>query len=615
MRALASLLLLIPSLVAGGTFVTNNDSLFADKVDARACSNADARKCIVASDMNALKGAAYDLRTALSEKLGASQLDASIATERAYVDTQDAALRSYADGLVSSGYANVLQYGAKRDNNGTIGNGTNDYAAIQAAITAVQGSGGVVLIPPGFYRIGTQLLVTGPNYRRFTILAYGATLVPDEGVSGIRITGGNTHGGTSIYGLRIQHRNASGGTSTAGNNTAGSAFEIVAAWMTKLIDCSVAARSTNPNYAAVLIRSSNPDSEGTGSYWTRIDNMNVRNTVGETSVPPGTPTQAEITAWRDAINRQIMAYGIHAFGAANSLHVTGSTFSSCKYSIYFEPEAGTVNPYLADSALIDGNAFEAVESGISVKGVVGTVNGVANTPSTFSQHRYTNNRFEAVTNYAFNFTGTAVVQQQPFMSGNRLSTQIQYISNTMTNLAGTVLAQYTSLDLKGGSWGNPFVIQGDDNRAKSVNYGSAAWVVEGKPNSATAPSGFDVARPGDTGQPPNVVIRMGGTSASFLDAEISNPAGGGIRLTGVKAISATTTRATNFRGKATLAAGTATVTFPGGVPGQEPDANYHVVATASAAEAIGVSNKSVTGFTLTSSNAASTATVDWILVR
>lgn len=75
------------------------------------------------------------------------------------------------------------------------------------------------------------------------------------------------------------------------------------------------------------------------------------------------------------------------------------------------------------------------------------------------------------------------------------------------------------------------------------------------------------------------------------------------------------TNATNFaptqRGTITLAAGTATVAFSI----KEPDTNYLVQISGNANETFYWSAKATGGFTITSSNAASTAVVNWIIGR
>jgi hypothetical protein len=66
-----------------------------------------------------------------------------------------------------------------------------------------------------------------------------------------------------------------------------------------------------------------------------------------------------------------------------------------------------------------------------------------------------------------------------------------------------------------------------------------------------------------------------------------------------------------YAGSALLSAGTATVTFK--VP--QPYTGYLVLVTGNANETFSVQNKTVSGFTIQSSNPASAASVDWMLLR
>jgi len=67
----------------------------------------------------------------------------------------------------------------------------------------------------------------------------------------------------------------------------------------------------------------------------------------------------------------------------------------------------------------------------------------------------------------------------------------------------------------------------------------------------------------------------------------------------------------HYSGTVTLSAGAAAVTFS--VP--QPYTGYLVLATGNAPENFSVVNKTVSGFTIQSSNPASTASVDWMLLR
>jgi hypothetical protein len=83
------------------------------------------------------------------------------------------------------------------------------------------------------------------------------------------------------------------------------------------------------------------------------------------------------------------------------------------------------------------------------------------------------------------------------------------------------------------------------------------------------------------------------------------------KLKAILGISATSTAANNLRGSATLSGGTATVTFGTA----EPDSTYYLTLAGDADEVFRWGSKSTTGFTITSSNPSSTATVDWHLIR
>lgn len=63
--------------------------------------------------------------------------------------------------MIQGEIINVLDYGAKGDSNGTPGNGTDDTAAIQAAVTAAADTGKIVFLPVGTYRITAPIDFTG----------------------------------------------------------------------------------------------------------------------------------------------------------------------------------------------------------------------------------------------------------------------------------------------------------------------------------------------------------------------------------------------------------------------------------------------------------------------
>jgi uncharacterized protein YjbI with pentapeptide repeats len=71
------------------------------------------------------------------------------------------ALTKVSFSMIQGDVINVLDYGAKGDSNGTPGNGTDDTAAIQAAVTAAGDTGKIVFLPVGTYRITAPINFTG----------------------------------------------------------------------------------------------------------------------------------------------------------------------------------------------------------------------------------------------------------------------------------------------------------------------------------------------------------------------------------------------------------------------------------------------------------------------
>lgn len=99
--------------------------------------------------------------------------------------------------MIEGGGFSVLDYGA-------VGDGTaNDAAALQAAITAAEVSGGTVLIPPGTYNCNsTNLTISGDHV---TIWMYGATLL------NTRLVVASTASDTAILGGTILDDTGSSG--------------------------------------------------------------------------------------------------------------------------------------------------------------------------------------------------------------------------------------------------------------------------------------------------------------------------------------------------------------------------------------------------------------------
>ena len=106
------------------------------------------------------------------------------------------------------------------DSSGAQGNGTDNFAAISAALTAAAAYGAKVYLPPGKYRCSAQLTVgqrgalVGAGNGQPTVDANAATtIVFDSGVSGVKMTGSGSliqevmliGGGGSGLGLDVQN--------------------------------------------------------------------------------------------------------------------------------------------------------------------------------------------------------------------------------------------------------------------------------------------------------------------------------------------------------------------------------------------------------------------------
>jgi hypothetical protein len=113
------------------------------------------------------------------------------------------------------------------------------------------------------------------------------------------------------------------------------------------------------------------------------------------------------------------------------------------------------------------------------------------------------------------------------------------------------------------------------------------------------------------------ILLLGGSGSFVLDTSPGGVAplvlsNSGLQIAGGWGLSQTASASRNLRGAATFAsAATVAVTFGTA----ELDANYFVSISGNASQTFWVTAKSTGGFTLNSSNATSTATVDWMLIR
>jgi hypothetical protein len=440
---------------------------------------------------------------------------------------------------------------------GAVGDGVTDDSTAWTNALARIASGGTLMCSPGAtYHFTSQVTVDGPDNSRICIQGYGAEITTAGAISGLKITGGSSTGGVSIYGLKINHR---------GNSDATYGFDIIGAWRARLYECFVEAHGVSATYAAYHIANTTAADTSTGSFWTLLNSCGCRKRSGSDS--------GDIT------------YGVLIEGAANATSIIGGQWSSTTTGVKVQCHSGQT--YLANGLVVDGAHFETYTTAIHVEGAA---------TSNIGGHRFSNNRFEDGTT-VYSYTGTTTqASVPPFMFGNH------YVSN-----AGTYLNNPNSIII--------------NNLDMSITPSIQATL--------TQPSAFKLKA--TTGTEHGLIIEPGGASRGLLINDSSGVANGqlialagnkfrvasqsgtSMYLANVRGISASTSvLAENLRGTVTFAgAATAAVTFGTA----ETNTSYFVAINGSANETFWVTSKATGGFTLNSSNATSTAVVDWILIR
>lgn len=411
------------------------------------------------------------------------------------------------------------------------------------------------IIPEGNYSVSSQCTLTAPAQGRVLVLAYGAEISTSGAISGVAITGGSTTGGASIFGLKINHR--SNADATAG-------VDIYQAWNATLRDVTVEANGVSASYGAFRIRNGTASDAATGSFWTTLENIWVRKRGG-----------ADVGA---------ITYGVIVQGAANATTIRGGGLNNCTTGVYHTVESGQT--YLANALLIDGVAFEGYTTAYLMAGA---------TTSNYAGFRAVNNRFENGTT-VFSLTGTTTQPSQaPIFANNCLVSNAGTHLNNPNALYATVL-DFAITPLVVPSFKADLTVTGTSGSAHPMTVvpaGAARGIrVQNSSNSASA-----------------VLLSWTGTGN---EGEIRGNTTSTLSYKTAKGLSATATAANNLRGSATFAtAATVSVTFSTA----EPDTTYFVSISGNANETFWVTSKATGGFTLNSSNATSTAVVDWHLIR
>lgn len=439
-------------------------------------------------------------------------------------------------------------------------------------------STGVTLVatPSRYYKFSSQVagtfptVVQAPYYRKVVISGYGATVEPAAGaaISTLDLTGGYV-GGWSVLGLTFYNYN---------NTSVLYGIRGLGAVSAVVRDCIFATGDNSATYAPIYFNATDVTDKDTGSFWVTLDNNWLRIVTGSYA--------------------SYGQYGILLKGQQNAARILNNKFTGYVNGVYFvENVGGGAAVGLSNSVLIEGNAFEGISS--SCVTCVGTAGGYA-----CGGLVITNNRYEAIENspganngYLLSMTGATLWQNglTPYISSNQNVAFLTAPVNNPNSIPYTLIGPESNLGLINNYGG--YTIQSQDSTTDVLTL----WQ-------------------GNTGSGLGFKTLSGGLAGWLRYArsgwmELAGIVGSSVMLSlvGVNALSATATPAKNLRGSGTFAgAATKAITFANG---SEADAAYFVSVSGSVNETFWVTSKAVGGFTLNSSNATSTATVDWHLIR
>jgi hypothetical protein len=440
---------------------------------------------------------------------------------------------------------------------GAVGDGiADDTVAVQAFVDALMTRGGDGIIAPGRYLLSSAI----------TIEPDDATLASGRQRFSIRGYGAEFTTSGAIVAFRIINTGQARPIEIAGitvdqrnDNTALGAWLMEGASHWRLVNCHVQANSNNADYAAFHAKWADPVA-GPGNFWGKLIGCATRKLQG-----------ADLND---------IPVGVRIEHNCNALSIIGCSFSNTTTAIELlpNPDSGA----FVNALLVMDTAFEGYETAVLTVG-----NG------NFSGARFIGNRFES---------GTTVYDLSSLTTANQPASPTWISGNYYVSNAGTILNAEVYVNSQDSSVTpviNRLITGRGINRIR--NQATDQHALEVQAQSA----GYGFALLDNLGNPQ---MQVGYNSGGGVSFQFTSSRGD---FAGVRSISGTTTKSVNLRGVATLASGTVNVTFPIA----EPNSTYRIVTGCSAAEAIGVSAKSTTGFTLTSSNGSSSATVDWVLIR
>lgn len=303
---------------------------------------------------------------------------------------------------------NAANYGVVADGTLVAGvsSGTNNYTNMQAFLTALGNAGGVGIIPPGNYFVGSQLvlaLAAGKTAAR--LIANGACILTDQTqyIGGLQITDATAVTREDearkvvVEGLAFDHFE---------NVKATFGIQVVGSVRVILRDIKINAGADNSgrqnyaNYFAIQLLQGVLSNDNTGDFWCRIEDC----TIHGATYP--------------------MPVAIEVAGQANALVIDRCDIDNATYGVAFSP---ATDGSIANGVRITNNDFEGVTNCISfltpTSGVTRSVGLIA-----------TGNRAETCTTF-FQYTCNVFSEAPPVIGPNYLTTTVTTPVYNPNNLA------------------------------------------------------------------------------------------------------------------------------------------------------------------------------------
>lgn len=442
--------------------------------------------------------------------------------------------------------------------------GASDTTAWQRALDRIHAlGGGYMRASAPAYAITAKLVFDATSLVSPVVIDGGGCKFTSSGASGILKINGNTNiMGVGIKDIGVDHTT---------NVDAACAFEQMGTARVTWQRCYVRASSTVlAGYAGWWLRQTNPDDNNTGCFWTSFPNSGVRSDGG--TIPNGVILDGAMNATDFATmflgggmtNAILMrpaagtTLGPSSQAIANAVRVVGAWIEGPTNAVAVSGVAGGFGPY----GLVIDCRIESVTNALNIQGV--TLN--PQQPPLVYTHQFS----QSVTNYVVNPNALIVNVFDTGYGAGAGSTFSNSLGWTYKAQDGVHAAVTLDQSNVANALGLAFTVNGSNVK------GTLSYAASG-------------------------VLELAGDTGGFVVTSIKSLGG----------ISTGLTRANNVKGVATLVAGTKAVTFAVA----EPDASYEVWLQGDASESFRYSSKGTGGFTITSSNGASTARVNWLLVR